>query len=534
MRAPPARPTGWAATWGVFPQLRGITHHPGAAAIALTGRGDCVSGNPFTTNRLAAGAYPEDFCDGTNFSPFNLDAARDLDIWPGDGGCPMKAKGRVIVIGAGAGGMMAAGRAAERGAEVLLLEKTDGPGKKILISGRSRCNLSNTRDLKSFIAMFGPSGRFLYGCFHLFFREELLEFLARRSVETKTERGGRIFPAADDAAEVVAALLSYLREGKVELRLGEKVQAVELDAGRVSGVRTEKGLHRTAAVVLAAGGSSWPGTGSTGDGYRIAKSLGHRIVPLRPALIPLVVEEAELARAMQGVSLKNVRLTVYSGRSDRIDPSLAPPKDCGARIAGSRPHPPVIESRLGEMLFTHFGLGGPIVLLMSLAVVDALAKGEVSCTIDLKPALSREQLEKRLQRDLDAHGKRSLRAILKGLLPEKMIDPILTHCRLDPDKPAHQVSAAERGRLAGLLKALPFNVKGTLPMTSAIVTAGGVELSEIDPKTMASRLVPGLFFCGEVMDLDADTGGYNLQAAFSTGYVAGEGAAAFVQEPLSD
>jgi len=436
---------------------------------------------------------------------------------------------RVIVVGAGAGGMMAAGRAAEMGAEVLLLEKTDGPGKKILVSGKSRCNLTNTRDIEDFLSMYGSNGRFLNGAFHRFFRDDLLAFLARYGVETKVERGGRIFPVSDDAADVVNAFRRYLKDYGVKIRTGVSVNGIAVRAGLVEGVRTEEGLLPARAVILATGGATWPATGSTGDGYRMAAALVHTVAKLRPALVPLVVMEIERAKSMQGVSLKNVRLTAFRGPAEEIDPARTPVEDVGRGLERRRRKGPVIESRMGEMLFTHFGIGGPITLLMSLAVVDALEEGPVSVAIDLKPALSTEELHARLQRDFDTFGKRGFRNLLAGLLPRKMIEPFVGMSGISADRPGHQIIAEEREKLLSLLKALRFNIQGPLPMTAAIVTAGGVALKEIDPRTMASRLVSGLFFCGEVMDIDADTGGYNLQAAFSTGFVAGEAAAAILQ-----
>lgn len=436
------------------------------------------------------------------------------------------AGGTVIVVGGGAGGMMAAGRAAEKGARVILLEKTERPGKKILISGKTRCNLTNARELSDFINMYGANGRFLYRAFSSFFRDDLLAFLKRYGVETKVERGGRIFPASDSAGEVVAAFRSYLDAWRVEVFLRTRVRGIRVRDGRAMGVQTEAGFRPADAVVLATGGATYPGTGSAGDGYEIAKKLGHTIVPLRPALVPLIVDNKEGARAMQGVSLRNVRLTAFQCPAADIDPPWAPSGDAGEGIKRRRSRPPVIDSRTGEMMFTHFGIGGPLTLLMSLSIVNALEKGPVSVSIDLKPALNREQLHRRIQRDLDRFGKRSYRRILAELVPRKMIGPFIAMTGIPPEKPAHQISASERERLTDLLKSLRFNIEAPLPLAQAIVTAGGVSLREIDPRTMESRLVAGLFFCGEVMDIDADTGGYNLQAAFSTGYVAGEQAAA--------
>ncbi|MFH1078887.1 MAG: NAD(P)/FAD-dependent oxidoreductase [Pseudomonadota bacterium] len=434
----------------------------------------------------------------------------------------------VVVIGGGAGGMLAAGRSAQRGARVILLEKTGQLGQKLLVSGKARCNLTNSKPLKEFVAMYGSNGRFLYGAFDHFFRDDLLTLLERYGVKTKVERGGRIFPASDDARDVVAALRRHLDDHRVEIRTGVRVTEIVVQNDRISGVMSRKDRNSdpvflsSDAVVLATGGATWPSTGSTGDGYAMAAAIGHTIVPLRPALVPLIVEETALAKSMQGVSLRNIRLNAFRCRADDIDDEKAPTSDTGRGIPGKRPRQPVIESRLGEMIITHFGIGGPVTLLMSLNIVDALAGGPVSVAIDLKPALDRPQLQNRLQRDFDQHGKRSYRRILTGLLPLKMTEPFIQMTGIPADKPAHQITATERERIAGLLKSLRFNIRAPLPLSSAIVTAGGISLKEIDPRTMASRLIHGLFFCGEVMDIDADTGGYNLQAAFSTGFLAAE------------
>ena len=435
---------------------------------------------------------------------------------------------QVIVIGAGASGIMAAGRAAELGAEVLLLEKMKRPGKKILISGQTRCNLTNSRELNDFIAMYGINGRFLRNVFHSYFRDDLLAFLRRYGVETKTEPDGRIFPASDDARDVVKAFKRYMADHRVQMRTGIRATGIQVDGGRVTGVQTEQGAYPAAAVILASGGASYPSTGSTGDGYRMAEAVGHTIIKLRPSLVPLAVREVQLARSMQGVSLRNVRLTAYQCRANEIDPSLTPTRDGGRGTGHKQPPRPIIESRRGEMMMTHFGISGPITLQMSLAIVDALEQGPVSVSIDLQPDLSEKQLHQLLQQDFELHGKRSYRRILSELLPRKMVEPFIEMTGVPPDKPVNQISAKERERLVSLLKSLHFNIKSPLPLATAMVTAGGISLKEIDPRTMASRLIAGLYFCGEVLDIDADTGGYNLQAAFSTGYVAGEEAAAFV------
>ena len=432
---------------------------------------------------------------------------------------------QVIVIGAGASGMMAAGRAAELGANVLLLEKTERPGKKILISGQTRCNLTNITDLESFIAMYGSHGRFLYGAFHHFFRADMLVFLKRYGVATKTEPDGRIFPASDDSRDIVKAFELYLADSDVEMQTRANVTDILMDKGRVIGVRGPK-TYPAAAVILAAGGATYPGTGSAGDGYRLAAAVGHTVTRLRPSLVPLVVHEIECAKSMQGVSLHNVRLTSYQCPADEITPLMTPARDTGRGIMGKRPRFPVIESRTGDMIITHFGLGGPIILQMSLAIVDALEHGPVSVSIDLTPSIEAEKLRERLQQDFNHYSQRRYHNILKEFLPQKMIEPFVEMTGISSDKRGHEIVSEERERLVSLLKSLRFNIKASLPMAAAMVTAGGVSLKEINPRTMASNLVDGLYFCGEVMDIDAETGGYNLQAAFSTGYVAGENAAA--------
>lgn len=435
---------------------------------------------------------------------------------------------QVIIVGAGASGMMAAARAAELGAAVLLLEKTGWPCNKLRLSGGSGCNLTNAGDLEDFASMYGSNGHFLYSVFHQFFRDDLLTLLLRYGVETETRPDGRIFPASNRADDVVRALERCISERGVRFISRTRVTAIRVARGRVAGVQTGDREHPAAAVVLAAGGATYPETGSTGDGYGLASSLGHNIVRLRPALVPLVVREAGLARSMQGVSLGHVRLTSYRCPAGEVDPLLVISRDYGRGISGRRPPRPVIESRTGDMLMTHFGISGPIALLMSLAIVDALQSGPVSISIDLLPDLDEGQLRRRLQDEFHRHGRRGIRHLLDGLLPHKMVDLFLRLTDIPSDRTGSQVTAEERDRLLRSLKSLRFNVRGPLPMASAMVTAGGVSLDEIDPQTMASRLVRGLFFCGEVIDVDGGSGGYNLQAAFSTGYVAGEHASRMV------
>lgn len=313
---------------------------------------------------------------------------------------------------------------------------------------------------------------------------------------------------------------------------GIRATGIQVNRGQVTGVQTEKGTYPAAAVILATGGASYPSTGSTGDGYTMAKTLGHTLVELRPSLVPLIVKEVQLARSMQGVSLHDVRLTAYKCCADDIDSFPAPTSDLGRGTVHEKPPWPILSSRRGDMIMTHFGIGGPITLQMSLAIVDALEGGPVSISIDLKPDLDEKLLHQQLQQEFDRYGRRSYRRIINGLLPSKMSEPFIRMTGIPRDKRVNQISAEERKRLIGLLKSLRFNIKEPLPLAAAMVTAGGVSLNEIDPRTMASRLIKRLYFCGEIMDLDGDTGGYNLQTAFSTGYIAGEQAVASVNATL--
>jgi predicted Rossmann fold flavoprotein len=423
-------------------------------------------------------------------------------------------KRRVIVVGGGAAGLMAAGQAAEQGAETLLLEKMDRLGRKLRITGKGRCNLTNMAPMSEFLAHFGPNGRFLRQAFHRFFTHDLVGFFEDLGVGTLTERGGRVFPDQGQAQDVVDAMIGWVRQRDVTIRNRSPVERLLIEGGRVVGVRVSHPpgeTYRGDAVIVATGGASYPATGSTGDGYRLAQSVGHSIVPIRPALVPLETA-GDFAPRLQGLSLRNVRVRVW------IDPQLPRQQ--------FRSTQQVRGEAFGEMMFTHFGVSGPIILSMSKGIVDALRQGQsVEISIDLKPALDERQLDARLLRDLDAYGKQHFRTLLKGLLPRKLI-PICTDLTgIPPDKVGHQITAEERGRLRAWLKDFRLEVNGYRPFTQAIITAGGVDTREVDPRSMASRLVEGLFFAGEVLDMDADTGGYNLQAAFSTGWLAGRAAA---------
>ncbi|MBN1779779.1 NAD(P)/FAD-dependent oxidoreductase [bacterium] len=415
----------------------------------------------------------------------------------------------VLVVGGGAAGLMAAGCAARSGARVTLLEKMPAAGRKLAITGKGRCNLTNIASVRDFIPHFGPNGKFLYQAFSSFFSDELLDFFHGLGIETVTERGGRVFPASSEAMDIVNALTAWNRREGVQIRTRTPVNALIVKQGRVQGVQTQPAqdsrepcLQISAdAVILATGGASYPGTGSTGEGYAMAASAGHTLVPAEPALVPLVTA-GNTAKRLQGISLRNVTVRV---------------------LIDGRRH----MELFGEMLFTHFGVSGPVILTVSHPVVRALHEGKKAViAIDLKPALDEEKLDARLIRDMNTSGKKQFRNLLKALLPLKMIPVCLDAVRIPEDKPANQISSEERRRLRTWLKDFRLDITGHRPLTEAIITAGGIPLKEVDPRTMQSRLVRGLFFAGEILDLNADTGGYNLQAAFSTGWLAGRNAAA--------
>jgi len=407
---------------------------------------------------------------------------------------------KVIVVGGGAAGLMAAGQAAEAGAEVILVEKMQRSGRKLSITGKGRCNVTNVAERDAFIDHFGATGPFLRPAFESYFSNDLVDFLESRGVSLVTERGGRIFPASGKAPDVVRALVQWVIRSGVISHCRTCVDALLLEDGTVTGVQCGAEALRADAVVLATGGKSYPATGSTGDGYKLAEAAGHTIVPPRPALVPLETAGNTAAR-LAGQSLRNVRATLLAdGQKQREE--------------------------FGELTFTEFGVTGPVILTLSGEAVAMLQAGRnVELTTDLKPALDSEKLDRRLQRDLEARADEPMRSLLRGLLPK----PLVGVCLQELGMPAHRrgsaVPAHDRKRLGGWLKDFRLNVTGYRPFEEAIITAGGVDTTEIDPATMASRVCDGLFVAGELLDVQADTGGYNLQAAFSTGWLAGRSAA---------
>lgn len=404
---------------------------------------------------------------------------------------------RVVVIGGGAAGLMAAVIAGREGAKVTLLEKMNYVGKKMGITGKGRCNITNACDMSDFIKNTPGNGKFLYGAYERFTNEDLLQLLHDAGLETKVERGGRVFPASDSALDVRNTFMKLMKHYGVDVHLEEPVKKLLIDDGVVTGVVTDKETYHADAVVIATGGKSYPATGSTGDGYILAAQVGHTITDIRPSLVPIVTEESWV-KDLMGLSLRNVELSVVAKNK-------------------------VQAKMFGEMMFTHFGITGPIVLSLSHTVGKLMRKkniGTIGLDINLKPALSSETLDKRLQKDFDLYSKKQLINGMKDLLPSRLIPLIIELAGIDPQKPINQISKEERQQIGYMLQHMPLTVKGLRPVEEAIVTAGGISLKEFNPKTMESKLVKGLYGAGEVLDIDAFTGGYNLQAAFSTGYVA--------------
>ncbi|HBQ26532.1 MAG TPA: aminoacetone oxidase family FAD-binding enzyme [Syntrophomonas sp.] len=409
---------------------------------------------------------------------------------------------RLIVVGAGPAGMMAAAVAAENGARVTLLEKKEQAGKKLKLTGKGRCNITSALEGEAFMSGYAGNGRFLYSALNQFSNLDLISFFNKRGLETVIERGQRVFPASGRAEDVVQVLYRNMLDNGVEIICKRRVQGVEIEGQCIKGIKIEGEVIPCDSGIITTGGMSYPGTGSTGDGYDWARAAGHHIISPRPGLVPLVAKE-EWVKKLQGLSLKNIQASAY-------------------RRDGSR-----INQDFGEMLFTHYGVSGPIILSLSRDIGEVLylRQETIRLCIDLKPALSEEKLDERLQRDLDIYSRRQFKNSLDRLLPKKLIPVIVELSGIDENKESHQVTRAERRKLLQLLKSLEITVTATRPIGEAIVTAGGVDTKEINPKTMESRLVKGLYFAGEILDVDGYTGGFNLQAAFSTGYLAGKSAA---------
>lgn len=402
----------------------------------------------------------------------------------------------LAVVGAGPAGMMAAGAAAEGGLEVVLLEKNNRPGKKLLITGKGRCNMTNASGVKDMIAAFPGNGRFLTNVLYRLDGSRLIEFFEKRGVPTKTERGGRVFPASDSSRDVLSCLRDFMSESGVKT-VNRRVRGIDRREGRFDLKLGRDKFISAANVLLATGGKSYPATGSTGDGYALARSLGHTVIAPRPGLVPFAVDLKGLSH-LQGVSLRNVGLRVLDARGGTV------------------------FSGVGEVLFTHFGLSGPMPLSASLHMQ---AEGRYSVEIDLKPGLDREKLIGRIQRDLAANSRKKIINAAAGLTLDSLLPFVLESSGVDGEKQAAQASKKDMAALARSLKKLEMEFAGFRPFDEAIVTAGGVDVREVDPRSLQSRIVPGLYFAGEVLDVHGYTGGFNLHAAFATGYAAGKSCA---------
>ncbi len=407
----------------------------------------------------------------------------------------------VIIAGAGAAGLTAAIRAAESGVSVLVVEKMKEAGRKIRITGKGRCNITNSEDMEDFIQKVLPNGKFLYPAFHEFYTWDIIALLEDCGLKCKLERGGRYYPESDKAVDVVDALFNRAKAAGADFLFETSVKNIRQHDGRLESVELN-GINVPARVgckklILCTGGKTYPATGSTGDGYKLAEQAGHKIAKPLPALVALQTDSPHVPQ-LKGLKLKNVSAVL--------------------QINGKAAH-----EEFGELYFTDRGLDGPVVLSLSRFAAVALDKGDAcEISLDMKPALHSEKLQQRLQRDMDEHGKRAIKNLFKNWLPSQMIPVFFDATGLDPEKPAHQVSAEDRDRILHQMKAFRFSITGTGPWDEAVITAGGVITDEVNPKTLESKLVAGLFFAGELLNLDAPTGGYNLQIAWSTGWLAGE------------
>ncbi|MGN1330501.1 MAG: NAD(P)/FAD-dependent oxidoreductase [Clostridia bacterium] len=409
---------------------------------------------------------------------------------------------KVAVIGGGPAGMLAAISAANMGDDVTLFEKNNILGKKILITGKGRCNITSSLEIGDFIANIPGNGKFLFSAFENFDNTDIISMLEKEGVKVKEERGNRIFPVSDKAEDVRTALEKILRKSGVKIKLNARVIEIEADDGKVKSVILENEKFSADKVILATGGRSYPLTGSTGDGYKIAESLGHTIKAVKGSLVPMIAED--ICKKLQGLSLRNVGIYIYDKEKDKK-----------------------IYQDFGEMLFTHFGVSGPTILSGSAHVLryknveEKMRNGNIILKIDLKPALTLEQLDARVLRDFEEFKNKQFKNSLDKLLPKKIIDVVLNKSKINLEKQVNEITKDERTYLVKLLKNFEIRLLGFRPVEEAIITAGGIDIKEINPKTMESKIVSGLYFAGEIIDVDAYTGGFNLQIAYSTGWTSG-------------
>ena len=415
---------------------------------------------------------------------------------------------KVIVIGGGPSGMMAAITASEHGNKVILLEKMQSLGRKLLITGKGRCNITSSLGMEEFIKNTPGNGMFLYSAYKNYTNKDIIEFLEKQGLKVKKERGNRIFPVTDKSKDVLECFIKRLKELNVDIHYNTKVDEIivqnDAETKRAIAVKTEKEIIKADKIILATGGKSYPLTGSTGDGYDMAKKLGHKIIEIKPSLVPLESYQKEICKKLQGLSLRNVAIKLMDINKNKA-----------------------IYEDFGEMIFTHFGVSGPTILSSSAHLVRAkniqekFANKQITLVIDLKPALTEEKLNERILRDFQVYKNKMFKNSLEKLLPQKLIPIVIEKSRIDSDKKVNEITKVERKNLIKILKNFELEISGFRPIDEAIITSGGIDIKEINPKTMESKLVKGLYFAGEIIDVDSYTGGFNLQIAYSTGYTAG-------------
>lgn len=412
---------------------------------------------------------------------------------------------KILIIGGGPAGIIAGIKSAEEGNNVILLEKNDNLGKKLLITGKGRCNITSSLDISEFINNIPGNGRFLYSAFDNFNNNDIIELLKEEGLDVKEERGNRIFPMTDNARDVLNALLRRMKKLKIEIKLKSKVNKIIVEENKAVGIiYNDKEKLYADKIILATGGKSYPTTGSTGDGYKIAKELGHTINEIKPSLVPLEIYQKNECKQMQGLSLRNVGIKIIDSEKNKL-----------------------IYEDFGEMLFAHFGVSGPVIISSSAHLVryknieELLKNRRIILSIDLKPALTKEKLDDRILRDFNELKNRQVKNSLDKLLPQKMIPVVLDRLNIDKNKQVNKITKEERLKIIEILKNFKLEISGFRPIEEAIITAGGISIKEINPKTMESKIVQNLYFAGEIIDVDAYTGGFNLQIAYSTGYTAG-------------
>ena len=411
---------------------------------------------------------------------------------------------KVVVIGGGPAGMMAAITASQNGNQVTIVEKMQSLGRKLLITGKGRCNITSSLDIDDFIKNTPGNGMFLYSCYKQFTNQDIISFLKEQGLELKEERGNRIFPVTNKSLDVLKCFTNKIKELNIEIKYNTSVKKIIVEENKVTGVKTNKEVLKADKVILATGGKSYPLTGSTGDGYELAKELGHTVTKIKPSLVPLEIHDKNLCKQLQGLSLRNINIQIEDIEKNKN-----------------------IYDDFGEMLFTHFGVSGPTILSSSAHLVrykdieEKMIKRKIILTIDFKPALTEEKLDNRILRDFEAQKNKQFKNSLDALLPQKLIPIIIGKSGISPNKKVNEVTKEERKKLVQMLKKFEIEIQKFRPIEEAIITSGGINIKEINPKTMESKIIKGLYFAGEIIDVDSYTGGFNLQIAYSTGYVAG-------------